>query len=214
MGHQISIFLSFDEYSYQIGGGTRGVNLKLALAYGMIFNEMMRHTDFITMAAHTTGSAMMDFTPTAATLNTTGLIFKLYGDHFPGAIPVAISGNSPQPAPRFPAGADQPITSSGSPTYPLDMVAALAADRRSLTIAVVNATDSEHTFDLHVTGMSVTGQGKLWQMTAKSLDATNRVGENPQVEVKEISLATASRTISVAPISVNVYQFPITQSAR
>ena len=207
------IFLSFDEYSYQIGGGTRGVNLKLALAYGMIFNEMMRHTDFVTMAAHTTGSAMMDQTPTAATLNTTGLVFKLYGDHFPGTIPVSLSGNSPQPAPKYPAGADQPIKSSGSPTYPLDMVATLSPDHKFLAIAVVNATESEHSFDLNVAGMRVTGPAKLWKMTADSLDATDRVGQKPQVEVKAITLEAASRTIPVAPISVNVYQFPVTQSA-
>jgi alpha-N-arabinofuranosidase len=207
-------FLSFDEYSYQIGGGARGVNLKLALAYGMIFNEMMRHTDFVTMAAHTTGSAMMDFNATAATLNTTGLIFKLYGEHFPGTIPVTISGNSPQPAPRFPPGADQPITPSGSPTYPLDMVATLSPDHKYLTVAVVNVTDSEQKFDLNVTGARMTGSARLWQMTATSLDAANRVGEKPQVEVKEISLGAPTQAISVAPISINVYQFPVAQSTQ
>src|SRR5206468_2969149 len=129
-------FLSLDEYAYQIGGGVRGVNLKLSLAYGMIFNEMMRHTDFMTMAAHTTGSAMMDFNATSATLNTTGLVFKLYGDHFPGTTPISLSGNSPQPAPKYPPGADQPNTSSGSPTYPLDMVATLSPDHKYLNLAV------------------------------------------------------------------------------
>ena len=202
-------FLSFDEYSYQIGGGTRGVNLKLALAYGMIFNEMMRHTDFVTMAAHTTGSAMMDQTPTASTLNTTGLIFKLFGDHFPGAIPVAVIGNSPQPEPRFPPGADQPTSPSGSPTYPLDMVAALSPDRKYLIVSVVNATESAHAFDLDVKGMRMTGPAKLWQMTASSLDATNRVGQPPQVEIKDVPQSTASQVISIAPISVNIYQFPV-----
>ena len=39
------IFLSIDEYAYFGGGFGRAMNLKLALAYGMIFNEMLRHTD-------------------------------------------------------------------------------------------------------------------------------------------------------------------------
>ncbi len=206
-------FLSLDEYAYQIGGGVRGVNLKLSLAYGMIFNEMMRHTDFLTMAAHTTGSAMMDFNATGASLNTTGLVFKLYGDHFPGTTPIMVSGNSPQPAPKYPPGADQPITSSGSPTYPLDMVATLSPDHKYLNLAVVNVTESEQKFDLKVAGMRVGGPGKLWQMTAASLDAVNRVDQKPGVAIKEINLDAPAQSVSVAPYSIGVYQFPV-QSAQ
>ena len=125
-----NIFLSIDEYAYFGGGFGRPVTLKQSLAYGMIFNEMLRHTDFLTMAAHTTGASTIDFNRTAATMNVLGLTFKLYADHFVGAIPVALSGNSPQPAPRFPPGGDQPKTSSGSPTYPLDMFAALSAGQK------------------------------------------------------------------------------------
>ena len=204
-----NIFLSIDEYAYQIGGGVRGVNLKLSLAYGMIFNEMMRHTDFLSMAAHTTGSSMIDFNATDATLNTTGLVFKLYGDHFPGSIPVTVLGNSPQPMPKYPPGADQPHTSSGSPTYPLDMVATLSQDHKYLNIAVVNVADSEQKFDLNVIDMRLAGPAKLWQMAAHSLDAVNRVGQQAQVEVKEISLDAASHSVSVAPFSISVYQFPV-----
>ncbi len=207
-----NIFLSFDEYSYQIGGGTRGVNLKLALAYGMVFNEMMRHTDFVTMAAHTTGSALIDYTSTAATLNTTGLVFKLYGDHFPGSIPVAITGNSPQPAPKYPPGADQPITNSGSPTYPLDVVATLTPDGKFLNLAVVNATDSAQMLDVAVPGMRVTGSGKQWQMAAGSLDAANRVGQEPQVQLRETTKEAPSHGIDVAAGTITVYQFPVVKS--
>jgi alpha-N-arabinofuranosidase len=38
-------FLSIDEWAYFGGGFGRSVNLKLALAYGMVFNEMFRHSD-------------------------------------------------------------------------------------------------------------------------------------------------------------------------
>jgi alpha-N-arabinofuranosidase len=203
------IFLSIDEYAYFGGDFFRGVNLKLALAYGMIFNEMLRHTDFLTMSAHTMGVSTLDVNSTAATFNTTGLLFKLCGEHFFGSIPVALSGNSPQPAPKYPIGGDQPKTNSGSPTYPLDMFAALTPDRKYLTIAVVNATESEQKFDLNVTGARLAGPSTLWQMTGKDLEAANRVGEPPQVTVKEIPIGDASGTMSVAPISINVYRFPV-----
>jgi len=209
------IFLSIDEYAYLGGGFGRIADLKLALAYGMIFDEMLRHTDFLTMSAHTMGVSLLDYNPTAATLNTTGLIFKLYGDHFmPGSAPVVLSGNSPQPSPKYPVGGDQPKTNSGSPTYPLDMFGALTPDRRFLTLAVVNATESEQKFDLNVSGAHVAGPSTLWQMTAKSFDAANRVGQEPQVGVKEIALGDAPHSLSVAPISVNIYQFAIVQAAQ
>lgn|SRR5579871_925847 len=203
------IFLSLDEYAYFGGGFGQGVNLKLALAYAMIFNEMMRHTDFLTMSAHTMGVSTLDYNSTAATFNTTGLLFKLYGEHFVGSIPVELSGNSPQPAPRYPIGGDQPRTNAGSPTYPLDMFAALTPDRKFLTLAVVNATESEQKFNLNVSGARLAGPSTLWQMTGESLDAANRVGQPPQVEVKKIPIGEAPGTLSVAPISVNIYRFPV-----
>jgi len=209
------IFLSIDEYAYFGAGFGRGVSLKQALAYGMIFNEMLRHTDILTMTAHTTGVSTIDFNRTAATLNALGLVFKMYSNHFVGAIPVALSGNSPQPAPKYPAGGeDQPQTSSGSPTYPLDMFAALTPDRKYLTVAVVNATEAEQKVDVNVSGVRVAGPSTLWQMTGGSLDATNRVGQEAQVSVKEIALGDAPHALSVAPISISIYRFPVATGAQ
>ena len=205
------IFLSIDEYAFRGGGLNRGVNLKLALAYGMVFNEMLRHTDFLKMSAHTMGVSTLDYNGTGAVLNATGLLFKLYGERFAGSIPVALTGNSTQPAPSYPVGGDQPRTNSGSPTYPLDMVAALSADRKFLTLAVVNTTDSKQKFDLSVIGLRLSGPSTLWRMTGKDLEAANRVGEAPQVVVKEIPIGNGSGTISVAPISIEIYRFPVSQ---
>jgi alpha-L-arabinofuranosidase len=208
-------FLSVDEYAYFGGGFGRSPNLKLALAYGMIFNEMLRHTDFLKFSAHTMGASTLDYNSTAATFNTTGLLFKLYGDHMgAGLLPVEVAGNSPQPAPQYPIGGDQPKTNSGSPTYPLDMVAALTPDRKYLTLAVVNATESIQALDLNVIGVKLGEKPTLWQMTGKDLDATNRAGQQPQVEVKESELAGAQQALSVAPISVGIYRFPVAQTPR
>ena len=205
-------FLSIDEYAYFGGNFNRAPDLKLALAYAMTFNEMLRHTDFLTMAAHTMGVSSIDYTPTATTLNTTGLIFKLYGDQFaPGSIPVDVSGNSPQPAPKYPVGGDQPATNSGSPTYPLDMFAALTPDRKILTVAIVNATDEPEKLDLKVTGNKLTGPATLWELTGRSLDAVNKVGDQLQVAIRKTSVDKTPETISVAPISVSIYSFAVQQ---
>jgi alpha-N-arabinofuranosidase len=203
------IFLSIDEYAYGLGGRGMGPNLKSALAYGMLLNEMLRHTGFITMGAHTMGTLSLDISPTASTFNAVGLVYKMYGEHFPGTIPVALSGNSPQPPTENPPYADEPKTRSGSPTYPLDMIATLTADHKCLNVAVVNATDREQRFDLSVKGPKLVGPSKLWQLMGSSLDAANHVGQPPQVEVKEIPLSDVPGTIAVPPISVNIYQFPV-----
>jgi alpha-N-arabinofuranosidase len=175
----------------------------------MLFDEMMRHSSFITMGAHTMGTSSLDITPTASTINALGLVYELYGEHFPGTIPVALAGNSPQPPSGNPPYIDEPITSSGSPTYPLDMFAALSPDRKFLTVAVVNATDSEQKFDLSATGVRLAGPSTQWLLTGATLDAANHVGQPAQVAIKEIPLGNAPGTISVAPISVNVYRFPV-----
>jgi alpha-L-arabinofuranosidase len=203
------IFLSLDEYAYT-GAPT---NLKLALAYAMVFNEMLRHTDFLRMSAFTMGVSTLDFNQTAAVLNTNGLLFKLYGDHMGSdLLPVAVSGNSPQPPPKYPVGGDQPQTNAGSPTYPLDMVAALSPDRKYLTLAVVNATESGQPLELNVTGVRLVGKCNLWQLTAKGLDASNHVGQAPQVEVKEIEIGNVPPTLSVAPTSIDIYRIPVAQA--
>ena len=201
-----NIFMSNDEYAYT--GGQP--NLKLALAYAMIFNEMLRESDFLHMAAFTMGVSTLDFNQTAATLNSNGLLFKLYGEHLgAGSVPVALTGNSPQPAPTQNIVGDLPRTSAGSPTYPLDMVAALSADRKYLTLAVVNATDSEQKFDLNISGARLARGATLWRMTGKDLDAANHVGQAPQVEVKETAIGGEPGTLSVAPISIDIYRFAV-----
>jgi alpha-L-arabinofuranosidase len=202
------VFLAIDEYAYT---GTPQ-NFKLALSYAMVFNEMLRHTDFLRMSAFTMGVSTLDYSQTAAVLNTNGLLFKLYGDHMgSGLLPVAVSGNSPQPPPKYPVGGDQPPTNAGSPTYPLDMVAALSADRKYLTLAVVNATDLVQPLALNVIGGRLAGKSTLWEMTGKDLDAANHVGQKPQVDVQEIPMGDVPTTISVAPLSVDIYRFPVVQ---
>ena len=118
----------------------------------------------------------MDYTPTAAAMNTTGLMFKMYSDHF-AVLSRLLFGQFAATCNRrtrlMRMSQRQP---SGSPTYPLDMFAALTADRKYLTLAVVNATETEQKFDLNVTGARLAGPSTLWQMTGNSLDAANHVG--------------------------------------
>jgi hypothetical protein len=58
--------------------------------------------------------------------------------------------------------------------------------------------------------MKVASSSTLSQMTGSSLDASNRVGQTPQVEVKEIAIGESPRSLTVAAISINIYRFPVT----
>lgn len=207
------IFLSLDEYAYGgLGGGGaarfRGPTLQTALAYAMLFDEMLRHTNFMTMAAHTMGTSSLDITPTASTINALGVVYQFYGEHLPGTIPLLVSGNSPQPA-ENPNYGDEPKVSSGSPTYPLDVIATLTPDHKYLNVVVVNATGQEQSFELNVTGMKLGDPGTLWKLTGSNLDAVNRVGQPAEVKVVEVSASQNRGRIAVAPISVNIYRFPV-----
>lgn len=205
------IFLSLDEYAYGgLGGGAarfRGPTLQTDLAYAMLFDEMLRHTDFMTMAAHTMGTSSLDITPTASTINALGVVYQFYAEHLPGTIPLAVSGNSPQPA-ENPNYGDEPKVSSGSPTYPLDVIATLTPDHKYLNLVVVNATEQKQDFELNVTGMKLGNSGTLWTLTGSSLDAANRVGQPAGVKVQESPATETGGAIAVGPISVNIYRFP------
>jgi alpha-N-arabinofuranosidase len=191
--------INIDEWSYS---GARP-NLKLALSYAWMLHEMFRHTNIITMANHTFALRCINGTATDAAFNTTGLLFKLYRGHF-GTIPVEVTGNSPQPAPKYPVGADQPRVNAGSPTYPLDVAAALSADRRSLTVAIINLTEAARDFTIAIKGFELSGKGRLWRMTGSDANAANELGKKPQVEVVEIPFSELPKT--VPPISISLYE--------
>jgi alpha-N-arabinofuranosidase len=201
------IFLSMDEYAYM---AKDGATLKSALAYSMVIQEMLRHTDFLRMAAFTSGASTMDITPTGATMNTTGLVFKLYGEHFgAGTVPVALNGNVAQPDPRHVVGAAHPQVKAGSATWPLDMVAALSPDGKALRIGIVNATFKPQSVAIDLPGKRTRGPGKVWRLTASSLNAANKVGAKPGVVITEGKAPALNGSLSVPPLSTSVFEYPL-----
>ncbi len=197
--------IAIDEWAYF--GGNRD-SYKVVPAYAWAFHEMFRHSDVFQMGAFTFATAMMSSNRTEAILNPTGMLFKMYRDHF-GTIPVEVSGDSPQPKPVFPAGGDQPAVNPGSPTYPVDISAAMSEDRKTLTIAVLNPTDSEQSIRIAISGTKLASSGKLWRMAPESIEATVTVGKKPEVQIEEQTLGALPDTLTVRPFSVNIYSYPM-----
>ena len=196
--------LNIDEWAY---AGIRP-NLKVALSYAWVFHEMFRHTDIIKMAAYTFATSCINWDSTEAAFNTTGLLFKLYREHF-GTLPVAVIGDAQQPAPRYPVGGDQPRVNAGSATYPLDVAAALTNDRKALTVAIVNPTESVQELAITFKGIGLRGKGRMWLMTGPSAAASNELDKEPMVHIEEMPVESVPSKLAVAPISITLYEFQI-----
>jgi alpha-N-arabinofuranosidase len=197
--------IAIDEWAY-FGGNRDGY--KVVPAYAWAFHEMFRHSDIFQMGALTFATATMSENRTEAVLNPTGMLFKMYRDHF-GTLPVEVTGDSPQPKPTFPAGGDQPAINPGSDTYPLDVSAALSEDRKTLAIAVLNPSDSEQSIRIAINGTKLASAGKLWRMAPDSINATVQVDKKPEVQIEEETLGALPTTITVRPFSVNIYSYPV-----
>jgi alpha-N-arabinofuranosidase len=197
--------IAIDEWAY-FGGNRDGY--KIVPAYAWAFHEMFRHSDVFQMGAFTFATAMMSENRTEAILNPTGMLFKMYRDHF-GTIPVEVAGDSPQPKPTFPAGGDQPAINPGSDTYPLDVSAGLSEDHKTVAIAVLNPSDSEQSIKIAINGAKLASAGKLWRMAPDSIDATVQVDKKPEVQVEEQTLGSLPGVITVRPFSVNIYSYPV-----
>lgn len=197
--------VAIDEWAYT---GVPFGSYKVVPAYAWAFHEMFRHSDVFQMGAFTFATAMMNEDKTDAVLSPVGLLFKMYGNHF-GTIPVEVSGNSPQPKPIYPPGGDQPKVNPGSPTYPLDVSAALSADRKTLTVAVVNPSDAEQHMGLSFAGAKLASEGHLWRLAPSSVDANNAVGKKPEVEIQDQALTSVPDSMTLPPFSVSLYAFPV-----
>ncbi len=194
--------IALDEYAYARGG-----NYKVVPAYAWNFHEMFRHSDLYQLATLTFVTATYSAAHGQAVLNPVGMLFKLYRDRF-GTIPVAVSGNSPQPKPTDPPGGEQPVVHAGSDTFPLDVAAAWTTDHKTLTVAVINPTPSQQPLSLQITGAKLTGKGVLRRMAPPSLTANVAVGQETGVTIEELPLRALPAKLTLAPWSVNIYELP------
>ena len=114
------------------------------LTNALVYHEFFRHSDKVGLGVATggMGGVASDTYGDAIGLRMEGLVMKVLHDHFAGALPVAVNGNSPQRPAKGTVGIDTSARPSGSPTYPLDVFAALSADRKTLSISVVNPTET------------------------------------------------------------------------
>jgi alpha-N-arabinofuranosidase len=199
--------IAFDEWeSGKIGEGKDAMFSALSCAQAL--DELFRHSSMFVLSAYTGAPELLAFNKTAVTTRPIGLMFELYRHHF-GTIPIAITGNSPQHEVHGTVGVDKPKMSSGSDTYPLDAIAALTADRKTLTLAIVNPSESSQQIDVAFSGVSVQNKGKIWRISSEDLTAANAPGKPPVVDIVESPLTGASGRLTVPKFSISIFEFPV-----
>jgi alpha-N-arabinofuranosidase len=191
----------FDEWAYHFQPDLKG-----CLAIARAFHEFFRHSDFIEMTGFTMATNWLNYDRTHSVVNAYGRVFQLYNRHF-GKIPLAVSGNSRVPPPKYPIGGDQPRVNTGSDTWPLDVSAALTADRKALIVAVVNATEETHRLRLALKGFRKASSGRCWKLVAPGLDAQNSIGKPPEVIIQQTGFDPRAASITAAPTSIVLYEF-------
>jgi alpha-N-arabinofuranosidase len=184
------IRIALDEWNYWYGPNEYGelgtryfLQDGLGIAAGL--HELFRNSDIYVMAnyAQTVNViGAIKTTPTGAELETTGLALALYRRWF-GTLPVRVTGVE----------------------LPLDVAAAWTADKRDLTIAIVNPTGEERTLALDLRGARLTGGARRFVMAGSDARAFNAPGRPRAVAIHESSLDEAPAALVSPPLSVSLY---------
>lgn len=186
------IRIAMDEWNYWYGPyiyGELGVRYHhkdgLGVAKGL--HEYFRHSDIYFMAnyAQTVNViGCIKTTPTDAAFETTGLALKLYRNHF-GVLPFAI--NSPSPD--------------------LDVSAAWTADKKTITISVINTSFLVKEIELVCDQTTFAGPCKKWTIAHTDPQAYNQPGKKANVIIEEKEENLPANQLTVPPLSMSIYRF-------
>jgi alpha-N-arabinofuranosidase len=209
----------FDEWGNRLrgaspnssGGLIRPSGMLMPLSYALCFHEMFRHSDMIAASCATGGlrTVLTDNTGEAVGFAAEGQVMKLMQTNFLNAFPIAVDGDSPQQLVPGTAFVDRGTKPTGSPTYPLDVLAAFSSDRKKFLISVVNPTEEGHSFTPKINGVKLRSQGKLYQIAPPSVNSANEAGKEPAVKIAETVQNGLSETVQVPPVSVSLYEFDV-----
>jgi len=164
------IRIAMDEWNFWYGDyiyGELGVryHLKDALGVAIGLHEYFRNSDLYYMANYAQTVNVIGCIKTSQTdavFDATGLPLKLYRQHF-GTIPVNISGE----------------------TGDLDISAALTADQKSLTVAIVNPTTHTETVNLNVAGFKLDKTITKWTIAGTDPEMYNEPDRPPKLVIKQ-----------------------------
>lgn len=187
--------VAMDEWNFWYGPhvfgelGTRYF-LKDALGIAAGLHEYSRNTDVYAMAQYAQTVNVIGCIKTNgsdASFATTGLVLKMYKEQF-GQISVQTKGSFEKMG--------------------LDVAAMLTADRKALTIGVVNPHGVEVPIELDVQGAGCNPMGKAWIIAGDHPLLYNEPGKTYRVEIKEEDV-TFEGQIIVPPLSASIFRLEL-----
>ena len=161
--------------------------MKDALGIAEGLHEYYRSTDIVGMAQYAQTVNVIGAIKTSATqaaMETTGLVLELYRREF-GVIPFDVQKDGP-----------------------VDAMGAWTADRKAITIGLVNPTGVEQTVPLVWGTQKVATTGKRWTIADPDPMAYNDPTAGSKIGIRESTIEDTGK-ISLAPYSVTVIRIPI-----
>jgi alpha-N-arabinofuranosidase len=208
----------FDEWGNRLrsasandtGGFMRQTGMLVPLSYALCLHEMFRNSDKVEASCATGGLRLLTGPDgDAVGFASEGVVMKLLQTHFLNALPLTLDGDSPQQLVPGTPFVDRGLKPTGSPTYPLDILAAFSADRKKILLSVVNPSEEGHSFSPKFSGVKLRSQGKLYQIAPPSVSSTNEAGKEPSVKIVESALNELPETLLAPPVSVSLYEFDV-----
>ncbi len=187
------IRISMDEWNYWYGDyiyGELGVryHLKDALGVAKGLHEYFRNSDLYFMANYAQTVNVIGCIKTNRTSSAfaaTGLPLKLYRNHF-GTLPLDFTGE----------------------TADLDISVAYSADKKYLTIAIVNPTSNKHIVGVSLGDIKVKTKGLKWTIAGNDPESYNVPGQEPALIIKEEPVTTR-KTLESPEYSIVLYRLEV-----
>jgi alpha-N-arabinofuranosidase len=186
--------ITIDEWNYwhrEYVYGELGCIYDLADGLGVAagLHEFFRQSDIVQMAhyAQTVNViGAIKTSKTTAEMETTGLVLQLYRAHF-GQIPLRLTQDF------------------GS----LDVAAALTADGRTLTVAIVNPTAETVSLPLALAQRKITGPATRWTIGGADAHVFNTPGQPRRVDLVRTAGLDAAQPLAVPALSCTLYAIPV-----
>jgi len=184
-----NIRVALDEWNYWYGPniyGELGVRyfMRDALGTAAALHTMFRNSDIFFMAnyAQTVNViGAIKTTQTDAFLESTGQVLKLYRKEF-GQIPVTVKND----------------------IKGVDIAAAWTADRKAITLGVMNAEDRDVKFALKLEGQPLPKRATGWVIQNNDAEAHNDEGHKDRVAIRETTADLTSGSVTVKPYSITL----------
>ncbi len=162
-------------------------DLQDALGIAMGLHEYYRQTKYIHAAnyAQTVNViGAIKTTKTNAEFESTGLVLKLYRNHF-GSKPLKFEGEIDN----------------------LDIMAALNDSGDILTVSMINPTDKEVTLNLE--GIKLPSKAVQYVITGEKDSSYNAPGKKRGVDIHDMGKVSVKKGLKAGPLSANLWEIPL-----